>query len=961
MMRLILALLLCANLCARAMAAIPTMGANDELWNFGSPLTNTGSYSDIDSMGTVIAHYAADSNMNTTHNWSATLTPSDVDVSNNKINNSGLDFAYTRPTIASTGLSGNLTPVYFEPIGGGSVLPAPFVQGTPYFAVNNAGGGVDFYPYATDADADDMPGGVLGEDVPIGNNAIYDVNKIDITSAGTGSFRVYTNPTISKWTDLVNKADCDLQNSSTNINNQFELLQDSKGKFVRTLGPVGKLNYLNSHTRHGKIFNFSGNNLATKALYANNRVLYQIIVARVPYYDRRKTPYRQMIANTAINTGTGIITKPSHGFATGDFVKFYAPSPNVLPTPNTPYETALTSGAYARSVTSGTLSLHPTSTDATNNTNVITYSSAGSGEFGIVATKRVADQPQNQYASLDINSPSGSNDHVSVLAVKNGAPTGFYGVVTPARVDIANNSRINTLDYPQNETLQAWAPPDTVMPIRVDTGLPLAVNTKLYASVSSSATATFRLHDSLANAQGNANVSDASSTHPRFSATSTGEFALYPDDGQTSAYELGANVSAGGINQITTRIDKDEVAIYMIATDFNNPSYSFQTMQFGKNGNWIDILETNQAKGNMGAATNDTVPWLGFNSAQGHVPGKIDAYEIVVGTSATGVPTAEIKRIVDLLKAKYNIGTQEGNTIAGKKGNANLVLNQSVFESQTPSWSQDTAGTGTNNYNAIPGVRFPNTTSTTGRANRFEASNTYGAGVTTYTLFAWFTEDFVSPAKGSTLYDVFVMARQGGATFGTKGLTYDHTSIAANTGYYEGIQNDMETTQHFEPVSLYGRPVKDSATNDLAHAYPWKSFFNSTASSYTGMTTDGYAARIGTQRTVLLVMRARPNLLYGNNPLLYATQNDLDAFVCVYGDPAGCGSSRGTQIIRRGTAHISFDDPAAKFQSYMAASARTSAPGYYHSAGFYNGRWLTDKEIQQLFYLGPFAVNLLAQ
>jgi hypothetical protein len=300
-----------------------------------------------------------------------------------------------------------------------------------------------------------------------------------------------------------------------------------------------------------------------------------------------------------------------------------------------------------------------------------------------------------------------------------------------------------------------------------------------------------------------------------------------------------------------------------------------------------------------------------------------------------------------------------GNTVTGKKGNANLVLNQAVFETQTPSWTQDTVGTGTNNYNGIPGVRFPNTTSTTGRANFFTANNTYGNGTQTFTLFAWYTEDFVSPAKGSNLYDLFVMAKQSGGTmFGSKGLTLDHTSAAVNTAF---VTNDQATTEHFEPVSLYGRPVKDIATSDLTHAYPWKSFFNSTASTYTGMTTDGYAARIGNQRTILFVQRARLNPLYGNNPDLYATQNDCDGFICVWGDPRGCGSLRGTQIIRRGNAHTSIDDAGAVFQTYMASSARTSAPGYYHSAGFFKDRWLTDREIQQIYYLGPFNVNQLAQ
>jgi len=74
-----------------------------------------------------------------------------------------------------------------------------------------------------------------------------------------------------------------------------------------------------------------------------------------------------------VNTTTNIITKASHGFTTGDTVIFSAGG-GVAPSPlvdNYFY--------FVRAVTSGTLTLHSSATDATSNTNAADFTTQGTG------------------------------------------------------------------------------------------------------------------------------------------------------------------------------------------------------------------------------------------------------------------------------------------------------------------------------------------------------------------------------------------------------------------------------------------------------------------------------------------------------------------------------------------------------------------------------------------------------
>lgn len=85
-------------------------------------------------------------------------------------------------------------------------------------------------------------------------------------------------------------------------------------------------------------------------------------------------------ADTDIVIATGVITSVAHGLATETAVRWFAQPGNTLPTRTSG---SISDTVYVRSITADTFSLHPTAADATGNTNVITYSAAGSGALNV--------------------------------------------------------------------------------------------------------------------------------------------------------------------------------------------------------------------------------------------------------------------------------------------------------------------------------------------------------------------------------------------------------------------------------------------------------------------------------------------------------------------------------------------------------------------------------------------------
>lgn len=608
-----------------------------------------------DMVSSVIAWYDAADPGNTTHNWTATLTPSDIDTVNHKVLNTGFNFSITRPAAGASVVTGDFTPVYWEALPGGT-LPGGVTEGTPYFAVDNAAGGIDLYPYATSAHLASFPGTSINESVAIADNALYNVNKITFSSAGSGSFRLYCNPTISRLVDKKGLASCDLTSSATVIGDQFELITDSKGTFLRVPGGISKNYYQANHSIHGKLMNFGGNNLDTKALYAGKRIFYQLLVGRAPYIDLNYAPRKVPgLSSASLNTGTGVFTKFNHGLATGDFIKGSAngPGTNALPTPNAPNGAAFTAGCYVRRIASSTFSLHPTSGDASSNTNVITYSANITGNVSLLATQRCQDQRQHRYISLDTALPNSFNSHFCIVALNGGQQTGFQGIVqqTASFINLANGT-FSSVTHPALKRVYVYIPPDGVGPTCVDTMAPLTAGW-YWTSRSNGDTfnpGTWRIHRTEASAIAGNGLSDALCGGIKFLSYGTGEMLIQRQNEDIHWASL-----SGGTDRMDGYFPTIGVpVVYCVLWDGNNPSESFTILRYNENGVWKSKVVTSTVKGNLGAATSDTNPWILGNSAQGHVPGEFDVYEMVVGSSSSDAD-ADIASLMSYFTNKYGI------------------------------------------------------------------------------------------------------------------------------------------------------------------------------------------------------------------------------------------------------------------------------------------------------------------
>lgn len=376
----------------------------------GNPSPGQG-VPDLSDIITQLVFYAhTHSNQNTVVQISTTFAPADVDTGNNQIN-------VTLPLPdTSEGQAGNWQRVYFWSTG---QLPAPLEAGKPYIA-ESTGGVTKIYPLARTTDFWKVLGGRYGDWVGPCQLAAQNSGAIDLTSQGTGTHTIYTQPLMSVWRDLTGNG-FDFSNTTGNYNELFEVIEDASGKFLHSYGAmISNYSEFSAHNEYGKRYN----NLAGVSFrdrFANRRFVASIAILRpkrvVPSFKTKQVP----IDSAAINTGTGVITKSSHGFLTGQKVEWSTVT-GALPTPNTGL---ITDTVYARNLTSSTFTLHPTESDASNNTNVITYSSAGSGNFMLAATQRCAPIDGARYL-FDLSRPDANNAHSGNMGFR----TPFVGTGT---------------------------------------------------------------------------------------------------------------------------------------------------------------------------------------------------------------------------------------------------------------------------------------------------------------------------------------------------------------------------------------------------------------------------------------------------------------------------------------------------------------------------------------------------
>ena len=427
---------------------------------------------DLSSVLADLVFYAhANAPENTEVQVSETFDPADVDTGADTI-------AVTVPLddITMSTSSAAYQVVFFSTTG---TLPAPLILGKPYCA-ECTGGVTTVYPIARTTDWFNVLGGTYGDYIAPFQLAAQNRGKVDLTSQGSGVHTIYTRPLMDVWKDLTGN-DYDFSNGTGNYNELYEILDEgANGKYIHSYGPmIRQYNLPSIHNLYAKIQANDGG-AAFRGEYSLKNLSGGVAIIRPVRMSPSDGTKQHRITDASINTGTGVITFGSaHGITNGEPITWTAPATETMPTPSAGL---ITDTFYGRSVTSTTGTLHPSAADAIADTNVITYSSAGSGSFMLTFIKRCAPADGPSYV-YDFCKPDETNAHSSNLGFVNPFVGTSTAMTKSSWASTAPNGRLTTNGGGITSELRlkylkpciCFSPPGVNMPITSDRGVALNV------------------------------------------------------------------------------------------------------------------------------------------------------------------------------------------------------------------------------------------------------------------------------------------------------------------------------------------------------------------------------------------------------------------------------------------------------------------------------------------------------
>lgn len=581
--------------------------------------------------------------------------PADVDISAGKLALPDLGFG-AFSTFASTAA----VRAYFSSTG---TLPTPLQADTPYYLSPASGGGFDLYPEATQAHWATTPT-MLAEDTPMpAQNFAQRVNKIVFIDQGSGTHRLTTLPLAKELPNLIaGKPAYKIGVASTNHHQRFEIVSDGRGDKallgrLLTRDPASNGSY--------NLYGFSMDMSATDQRTAfqtearSKRSTVQFAVIEWRETDTRglaKTP----IAPANVNTTTGVITFNTHQMTTGWRVRLLAhANGGTLPA-------GLSGGTqdyWVRSASANTMTLHPTSADATGNTNIVTPTTQGTVGFLIYAPERPADSERMRFIAEWREQGSGGNTHT---VRTNGA--GFLGVTQTLPGDAlsstGNNGSIGAAGrsaqalVPTNSDkarVRLWTPAGATAPTRSDTAQPLA-DGDYWIRKHPSSSVYVLIYESEATCQSDAAAAllPATSACIKFSASGSG--ALRIEKAGAGPISIGVERGGDGVAPLTWQMPANQKGLLTTVTDYNDPGSATIRQRVYWNGALVLDYLAPGAKGLTGATTNAGDSGLTLmNSPQRHVAMEGLLYELTLGASDSEITAADIGPVNTWLMAKYGL------------------------------------------------------------------------------------------------------------------------------------------------------------------------------------------------------------------------------------------------------------------------------------------------------------------
>lgn len=594
----------------------------------------------------------ADDPANVMEQTDTTFAPSDVITADDRIVLPDLDYE-ERGTWTIVGGSR----VYFSSTG---TLPSPLTVDTPYYLIPHASGGYEIYPETSSGDYVNLPNALVEETPMPAQNMAQKKNKINLTTQGTGTHRVFSNPLYLEMPNLVAGQDFagKLVAPGSDRHKRFEQITDEnarKALLARLLTRNPEMTA--SYAISGMNMEFSGDRIPFQTHLRGKRCVVVSTVMRWGETTTRgaaKTP----ILPAGVNTTTGVMTyvgDGNHQVITARKVKL-----RVFPGGTLPSGLSAATTYYGRSVTTTTITLHTSASDATNNVSPVIPTTQGTEGFTIVDYARPGDGERMRFVA-EVRQPATGGNTATVRSNSEGWGDGNIIMETDIVASGSANGRMGAIGRTVNglvpttqdiHEVTVWWTPDSTPPTISGGG---AMTTGTYWMTRDPGGSIYaRLHASLADAQASLGLNNADATCLKFSAAGEGYMNIRSNSGRPVSVSSERGGGALAPNFWSPNIGTTEVLTWVV--DYNNPDANVIQTWVYRNGILEAIAEGSGTKGLTDTNTNASDTGMTFlNSPQGHVPFEGYIYDFALMSSTEAIRPENLTSWHNSLLSEYSI------------------------------------------------------------------------------------------------------------------------------------------------------------------------------------------------------------------------------------------------------------------------------------------------------------------
>jgi len=718
------------------------------------------------------------------------------------------------------------TRVYFESTG---TLPSPLTEDTPYYLVPHASGGYEIYPETASGDYVNLPN-MMVEETPLpAQNYSQKKNKINLTDQGSGTHRVFSNLLLEEAVNVVTGQDFSgkVTPPSADRHKRFEVIEDeSARKAILSRLLTRNPEMTGSYAISGMGMEFSGDRVLFQSHLRSKR---SVVVSAVLRWNETTTRgvAKTPILPANVNTTTGVLTyvgDGNHQVVTARKLKL-----RVYPGGSLPTGLSGATTYYGRNLSTTTISLHPTASDATNNTNVIIPTAQGTEGFTIVDYARPGDGERMRFLA-EVRQPATGGNTATVRSNSEGWGDGNIIMETDMVVSGTANGRIGVVGRTINglvptssdiHEVDVFWPADATAPTLSGGG---AMSQGTYWVTRDPGGSVYaRLHASLADAQASLGLSNAAATCVKYSVAGEGYMTVRTKVGRPVSVSSERSGGALAPDFWTPNIGTTEILTWVV--DYNNPDADVIQTWVYRNGILEAIAEGSGTKGLTDASTNAADTGLTFlNSPQGHVPFQGYVYDFALFGETEEIRQENLTNWHNSLLTEYGITPSDfapyaifnptitGDPISGETIGIDVgtwaAYPEPEFSHQWKNNGVDIPGETNSQYTIVPGDIGDLITCAVTATNS-EGSATVTTASVTGSPSASAPVNVVPPSISGPPVDEKTITAGNGTWLGVPAPEFEHQWIR------NGVDIPGETGQTFSPLTEVGNTisVRVTATN----------------------------------------------------------------------------------------------------------------------------------------------------